>query len=91
MKIIQTDELAKKDKERGTILFAYIVATLIGFINFFGMVFTVLTVKDPAAGLNPLNIIFISIGSVFAFCLFFLLLFFGIKVIRPIRKNRKLK
>lgn len=88
MKIIQRDELSKKDKERGTVLFAYIVATLIGFINFFGMIFTILTVKNPADGLTPLNIVFICIGSVFASFLFFILVFFGIKVIKPFRKKR---
>ena len=91
MKIIQRDELSKKDKERGTVLFAYIVATLIGFINFFGMIFTILAVKKDqiADGLHAPNIIIISIGSVFAVCLFFVLIFFGIKVIKPITKNRK--
>lgn len=89
LKIIQRDELSKKDKERGTVLFAYIIATLIGFINFFGMVYTVLTVTDPAEGLNPTNIAIISIGSVFAATLFLILIFFGIKVIKPIRKEKK--
>lgn len=91
MKIIQRDELSKKDKERGTILFAYIIATLIGFINFFGMVFTILTVPNPAEGLNTTNIIVISIGTIFAITLFLILIFFGIKVIKPIRKEKKKK
>lgn len=89
LKIIQRDELAKKDKERGTILFAYIIATLIGFINFFGMVFTILTVTDPTAGLTTTNIIVISIGTIFATTLFLILIFFGFKVIKPIRKEKK--
>ncbi len=89
MKIIQTDELSKKDKERGTVLFAYIVATLIGFINFFGMIFTILTVDKPEDGLGTINIVFIAIGCVFAFWLFFILFYFGIKIIKPIRKNKK--
>ncbi|MDE5841962.1 MAG: hypothetical protein K2H11_03215, partial [Malacoplasma sp.] len=89
MKIIQTDELSKKDKERGTVLFAYIVATLIGFINFFGMIFTILTVDKPEDGLGTINVVFIAIGCVFAFWLFFILFYFGIKIIKPIRKNKK--
>lgn len=89
LKIIQRDELSKKDKERGTILFAYIIATLIGFINFFGMVYTILTVTDPSAGLTTTNIIIISIGTIFAMTLFFILIFFGVKVVKPIRKNKK--
>lgn len=86
LKIIQRDELSKKDKERGTVLFAYVIATLIGFINFFGMVFTILTVDDTSAGLTPINIAIITIGSIFAIILFLIFVFFGFKVIRPIRK-----
>lgn len=89
LKIIQRDELSKKDKERGTVLFAYVIATLIGFINFFGMVFTILTVDDTSAGLTPINIAIITIGSIFAIILFLIFVFFGFKVIRPIRKNKK--
>ena len=88
-KIRQKDELSKKDKERKSIFFAYVIATLIGFINFFGMVYTVLTVKDPAEGLTTPNIIIISIGSIMAFLLFSIFLFFTLNVIKPIRKQKK--
>ncbi len=87
LKIIQRDELSKKDNERGTVLFAYIIATLIGFINFFGMVYTILTVEDPKQGLTTTNIVIISIATVFAFILFMILIFFGFKVVKPIRKK----
>lgn len=87
--IRQKDELSKKDKERKSIFFAYVVATLIGLINFFGMVYTVLTVQDPAQGLTVPNIIVISIGSVLAALLFSIFLFFTINVIKPIRKQKK--
>lgn len=90
IKIRQKDELSKKDKERKSIFFAYVIATLIGFINFFGMVYTVLTVTDPAAGLTLTNIIIISIGSVLASLLFSIFIFFAIKVIKPIRKQKKI-
>lgn len=91
MKIIQRDELAKKDKERGTLLFAYIIATLIGFINFFGMVFTILTVEHPENGLSSTNISVIAIATFFAVSLFLILIFFGFKVIKPIRNQKKQK
>lgn len=90
-KIRQKDELSKKDKERKSIFFAYVVATLIGLINFFGMVYTVLTVQDPSQGLTTSNIVVISIGSVLAVLLFSIFLFFTINVIKPIRKEKKNK
>lgn len=90
LKLIQENELLKKDTERRTILLAYIVASLIGFINFFGMIYTVLTVTDPSKGVLLVeNIIVITIGSVFAAILFFILLFFGWKIYRNLRVSKK--
>lgn len=80
--IRQRDELSKKDKERKSVLFAYVIATLIGFINFFGMIFTVLTVPRPEDGLHPANIIVIGIGTILVSVLVGILIFFGTKVLR---------
>lgn len=82
IEIRQKDELSKKDKERKSVLFAYVIATLIGFINFFGMVFTILTVDDTKAGLTPINIAIISIGTVLVTFLVGILFYFGTKVLK---------
>ena len=82
IEIRQKDELSKKDKERTSILFAYIIASLIGFINFFGMVYTILTVDDPSAGLITENIIVISVGTLIVLILLIILISFGVKVLK---------
>lgn len=91
IKIIQKNELIKKDKERWIVLFAYIIATLIGFINFFGMVYTILTVDDPKKGINPASISIITIGSIFAFVLFSILVYFLVITFKPLLKKLKNK
>lgn len=91
IKLLQRSELLKKDRERTTIVFAYIVASVIGFINFFGMVYTVLTVTDPEAGLIPSNIAIISVGSVLASCLFVIFLGYAISSLKLYLRKRKLE
>lgn len=88
IEIRQKDELLKKDRERKNILFAYIVASLIGFINFFGMVYTILTVDKPYEGLTLPNIITISIGGVLITILLSILFYFGTKMIKSKSKKR---
>lgn len=90
-KIRQKDELSKKDKERKSVLFAYIIASLIGFINFLGMVYTILTVENVQAGLTTGNIIVISIGSVLASVLISIFCFFGFKVLSAKYRKNKIK
>lgn len=88
LEIRQKDELSKKDKERKSVLFAYVIASLIGFINFFGMVYTVLTVENPSAGLKLPNIIVISVSAILVSILLSILLYFGTKVLKSkIRKK----
>ncbi len=82
IEIRQKDELSKKDKERKSVLFAYVIASLIGFINFFGMVFTILTVDNTKEGLTPVNIAVISIGTVLVSILVGILIYFGTKVLK---------
>ncbi|AAC71463.1 MPN338 family protein [Mycoplasmoides genitalium] len=69
----------KKDNERVLMIFAYIAAFVVGFINFFSMVFTILTVSDLNAGLTVPNIIVISIASVLAFILIVIAVLFRFK------------
>ena len=58
--------ISKKDNERVLMIFAYVAAAVVGFINFFSMVFTILTVSDLNAGLTPANIVVIAIASLLA-------------------------
>lgn len=83
----KTDQASKKDRERKSILLAYVVATLIGFINFFAMVFTILTVENIKAGLKTENITVISIASLLATILLSILIYFLTREI----KNWKFK
>lgn len=88
-KIRQRDELSKKDKERKSVLFAYIIASLIGFINYLGMVYTILTVVDVNAGLSKGNIAAISVATFLAFILVAIFGYFSFKVLSAkYRKKR---
>lgn len=88
-KIRQRDELSKKDKERKSVLFAYIIASLIGFINYLGMVYTILTVVDVNAGLSKGNIAAISVATFLAFILVAIFCYFSFKVLSAkYRKKR---
>ncbi|MEG1820935.1 MAG: hypothetical protein RR201_01690 [Malacoplasma sp.] len=88
-KMRKTDQMSKKDKERKNILLAYIIATIIGFINFFAMVFTILTVTDIKAGLQAENITVISIASFLAFILFSILIYFITREIKNIKSQKR--
>lgn len=90
-KLKQEDSLKKKDTERRTMVIAFIVATVIGLINFFGMVFTILTVSDIQAGLTTPNIIVISIASVFAFILLFVVGYYLFAIHFKRKKTKKNK
>ncbi|VEU63108.1 Uncharacterised protein [Mycoplasmopsis fermentans] len=80
-KIRQRDELSKKDKERKSVLFAYIIASLIGFINYLGMVYTILTVVDVNSGLSTGNIVAISVATFLALILVAIFGYFSFKVL----------
>ncbi|MDC4163653.1 MPN338 family protein [Mycoplasma bradburyae] len=83
--IKQKDALLKKDFERKTMVIAYVVALFIGFINFFGMIFTILAVTKPEDGLNTTNIIVISIASLLITSLIIIISFFLFRL----SKNKK--
>ncbi|WP_027121889.1 MPN338 family protein [[Mycoplasma] imitans] len=93
--IKQKDALLKKDFERKTMVIAYVVALFIGFINFFGMIFTILAVTKPEEGLTTTNIIVISIASLLISSLIGIISFFLFKMARnnryynPKKKNKK--
>ncbi|WPL36776.1 MPN338 family protein [Malacoplasma iowae] len=88
-KIRQRDELSKKDKERKSVLFAYIIASLIGFINYLGMVYTILTVVDVNSGLSTGNIVAISVATFLALILVAIFGYFSFKVLSAkYRKKR---
>lgn len=93
--IKQKDALLKKDFERKTMVIAYVVALFIGFINFFGMIFTILAVTKPEEGLTTTNIIVISIASLLISSLIGIISFFLFKMARNNRyynskkKNKK--
>ncbi|ADC31378.1 conserved hypothetical protein [Mycoplasmoides gallisepticum str. F] len=80
--IKQKDALLKKDFERKTMVIAYVVALFIGFINFFGMIFTILAVTKPEDGLNTTNIIVITIASLLISSLIGIISFFLFKMAR---------
>lgn len=90
-KMRSTDQLNKKDQERKNIVLAYIAASIIGFINFFGMVFTILTVTDVEKGLTPINLSVISVGSILAFILLIILVTFFIRILVSKSKTKKEK
>lgn len=87
IKLKQNDSLVKKDRERKMMVYAFVVASIIGFINFFGMVFTVLTVNDVNAGLTTVNLVIIGIASALAFTLLSIIIYFVINLY----KSKELK
>lgn len=86
-KLKQQDSINKKDTERRTMVMAFIVATIIGLINFFGMVFTILAVGDIDAGLTPVNIASISVASMFSLVLAAIIIYFSVSIYKR-RKKR---
>lgn len=81
------DSMHKKDSERRTMVIAFVVAAIIGVINFFGMVYTILTVTDVDAGAEPLpNKIVLGITSCLALCLVIAVAGFAISMYRKHRK-----
>ncbi|WP_036499163.1 MPN338 family protein [[Mycoplasma] testudinis] len=85
----QNDSLNKKDKERRTMVYAFVVASIIGFINFFGMVFTILTVNDINAGLTTTNEIVVGITTALAAVLVSIIIYFIISLIKQRDKKSK--
>lgn len=86
-KMKQQDSINKKDSERKTMVLAFVVATIIGFINFFGMVFTILTVDDIDAGLTTTNIIVISISSILALGLVGVIIYLLVNMYKRNKRN----
>ncbi|WP_052663083.1 MPN338 family protein [Mycoplasmoides pirum] len=86
-KLKQQDSINKKDIERRTMVIAFMVAIIIGLINFFGMVFTVLTVNDINSGLTPTNIAAISFTTFLAISLITMVSIFFVKSYKERKKK----
>lgn len=79
----------KQQYEHKVLSFALIVAAVIGFINFFAMIFTVLSVGKDGGTLDTTNIVVISITSVLAAVLLGIALVYFISLIREKIKLKK--
>lgn len=87
-KLTKEDKLYGKGKERKNLAATFVSAAIFGLLDFFTMVFSVLTVQGTDIGLNASNIIIISIGTIFALCLLVILLY---KVLGPLFSKKKNK
>lgn len=89
------DKLYGKGKERRNIALAFLSTTVYGLLDFFTMVFSVLTVPENNPndiGLGTENITVISIGSVFAAILISILIYWSIvPAFINYKKNKKNK
>ncbi|MDQ0514220.1 hypothetical protein J2Z62_000658 [Mycoplasmoides fastidiosum] len=83
-RINEKDKIFRKDNEIKILIFAFATAAIIGFNNFFGMIYTVLSVGKDAS-YSTANITVISISAILAFILIFI---FGIYIVR-VYKNKK--
>lgn len=72
-KFNSADQIYGKSKERKYLGLALMTASLFGFADFFTMIFTVLTVQNSSAGINPTSITFISFGTILTLFLFIIL------------------
>ena len=87
-KITKEDKLYGKGKERKNLAAAFVSAGIFGLLDFFTMVYSVLTVQNSNNKLTPVNIAIISIGSIFAICLFAILMY---KMFSPLISKKKNK
>lgn len=87
-KITKEDKLYGKGKERKNLAAAFVSAGIFGLLDFFTMVYSVLTVQNSDNKLTPVNIAIISIGSIFAICLFAILMY---KMFSPLISKKKNK
>lgn len=87
-KITKEDKLYGKGKERKNLAATFVSAGIFGLLDFFTMVFSVLTVEKTNDGLSSSNIAIISIGSVFAFCLFAILIY---QIFNPLFSKKRNK
>ncbi|MDE5545745.1 MAG: hypothetical protein K2I76_03960, partial [Malacoplasma sp.] len=75
-KITKEDKLYGKGKERKNLAATFVSATTFGILDFFTMIFSILTVKSYSPENIPtVNLVVIGIGSFFALLLFLILLY----------------
>nr|MDE5766931.1 hypothetical protein [Malacoplasma sp.] len=75
-KITKEDKLYGKGKERKNLAATFVSATTFGILDFFTMIFSILTVKSSQPDNVPVvNLVVIGIGSFFALLLFLILLY----------------
>ena len=87
-RITKEDKLFGKGKERKNLAATFVSAAIFGILDFFTMIFSVLTVtQNELQAVQPENIVVISIGSVFAVLLFAILIY--IVFVPIIRRNKK--
>lgn len=84
-KIKKEDQDIKKSTERNYITLAFIIAVLLGFIDFISMVFTILP-NSPAPVSDSYIYTFIAIGS---FISLILVIIFSVTIIRILLARRK--
>ncbi|WP_391591654.1 hypothetical protein MCAV_06160 [[Mycoplasma] cavipharyngis] len=89
-RINEKDHIYKKDIERSILIFAFTIAALIGFNNFFGMIYTILSVGQDV-NLPTANIITIAFSAILACILVGLLSWYLIRFFRNKKyvKNKK--
>lgn len=87
-KITKDDKLFGKSKERKNLAATFVSAAIFGLLDFFTTVFSILTVNPNNSKIPTVNIVFIALGSVFAFCLLSILLY---KVLFPLFSKKKNK
>lgn len=87
-KFNSADQIYGKSKERKYLGLALMTASLFGFADFFTMIFTVLTVQNSSAGINPTSITFISFGTILTLFLFIILF---VTIFKSIINKKKTK
>ncbi|GAA5414545.1 hypothetical protein [Ureaplasma ceti] len=80
----------KQQYEHKVLSFALIVAAVIGFINFFAMIFTVMAVGKDGGVLDTTNIVVICITSILATVLFTIAIFYMVTLIKDKVRMKKI-
>lgn len=88
LKLTKEDKLYGKGKERKNLAATFVSAAIFGLLDFFTMVFSVLTVTGNEGKLDTSNIVIITIGSIFALILLSILTY---KVIAPLFSKKRNK
>lgn len=88
VRITKDDKLYGKGKERKNLAATFVSATIFGLLDYFTMVFSILTVPNPSGNVDASNMAIIVIGTIFALILFTILFY---KVISPLFSKKRNK